>query len=67
MNQWWTYKAYFNFHTFRESLARYAHIGSSDIGFLSSQNKFELIGISDNKRLAIAELERHYLQNGRDK
>ena len=55
------------FHAFRESLIRYFHRRLSDINVLISQNQWEFINISDNKLLATAELERHYLQHGREK
>ena len=50
-----------------ETKIPYAHNGLSVILILSSQIQCESIGISYDKRLAIAELERHDLQNGCEK
>ena len=46
---------------------RCVHNGLSDIGILSSQNLWKFIGLFDRNRLPTAELDRHYLQNGRTK
>ena len=48
-----------------ETKIHYAHICLRDTCILSSQNQWELICVSEHNRRATAELERHYIQNGR--
>ena len=52
---------------FCETRIRYAHRCLSDIGVLRSRDLWAFICLFDRNRLPIAELERHNLQNFRDK
>ena len=49
-----------------EVTARCVYNGLSNIGILCNQILWESICIFDWNRLSVAELDRHYVQNGRD-
>ena len=54
------------FHHFHEIAIIDAHCGLTDSCILCSQNMLASIGSFDWNRLPTVELERHYLQNGRE-
>ena len=59
-------QAYCVFQHFHETDIIDAHSGLSNTGILCSQTLWAFICLFDWKRLPTVELERHYLQNGRD-